>query len=76
MSEPITSDEGDLLTGYYNRGYREGVQAERRKVLARLGYLNDLAVDLEIASRRLINDLLDEAEPDVVDSEDDQTVGR
>lgn len=42
-------------------------------MLARLGHLNDLATQLEVSSRRLINEILDEIEADVVDSEDVST---
>ncbi len=43
---------------------------DKRYVLARLGHINDLAVQLEVTSRKLINELLDELEDGVVDSED------
>lgn len=36
-------------------------------MLARLGHLNDLAIQLEVSSRKLINELLDEIETGVVD---------
>jgi hypothetical protein len=47
---------------------------DKHEILARLGHLNDLAVELEVKSRRLINLLLDELETDVVDSDDEPVV--
>lgn len=44
----------------------------KHEILSRLGHINDLAVDLEVKSRRLINLILDEIEADVVDSQDDR----
>ena len=44
-------------------------------LLARLAHVNDLATQLEVTSRRLINEILDELQDDVVGS-DDEDLGR